>query len=420
MEQIGLALQETLEPDANVRRHGEDSLRTLQTSPGFIIQILQLAISEQQQIAPQIRMAAAVALKNFVKRNWGPAPEVEMSQEDEQHFRDMLLEAMFNTRGNVQEILSNALYLIAQRDFPEKWPQVVPYLSKFLTGSDLNHLVASLTSMDQIFRKFRYQSKSTELWKELLKCLQSTQEPLTLLLRNMMEVGQRKDQLSAEEVNQWLKVLNFISKVYHSLCSQDIPEYFEDHLNDWMPCFLHLVQIDAPTQTSSAGEPTILDELKTEICEIFTLYSQRYEEEIAPFVPDIISAVWRLLEVTGPDTRYDTMVCAALEFLSTVSQRQYYESHFTGEGVLKTLAENVCVQNLLLRQQDIELFEDEPLDYMKRDIEGTDVGTRRRGAIDLARGLCHRFEAQMLPCLGEIVQTLLASGDWIKLTLSTL
>lgn len=99
-----------------------------------------------------------------------------MSQEEEEQFRNMLLEAMFNTKANVQEILSNALYLIAQRDFPEKWPEVVPYLSKFLTGNDLNHLTASLASMDQIFRKFRFQSKSTELWKELAKCLQSVRK----------------------------------------------------------------------------------------------------------------------------------------------------------------------------------------------------------------------------------------------------
>ncbi|CAI5439866.1 unnamed protein product [Caenorhabditis angaria] len=413
MEQIGLALQETLEADAKVRKTGEERLRQLQSTPGYIIQILQLVVNEQG--APQIRMAAAVALKNFVKRNWGAAPEVEMSQQDEEQFRQMLLEAMFSTKANIQEILSNALYLIGQRDFPEKWPELVPYLSKFLSGGDFNHLVASLSSMEQIFRKFRYQSKSTELWRELLKCLLSTQEPLTLLLGSMMEVVGRKDQLGADEINQWLKVLNLIAKVYHSLCAQEIPEYFEDHLQQWMGSFLALMPIECPTQISNSGEPAIIDELKTEICEIFTLYAQRYEEEIAPFVPQIIQSVWRLLETTGADTRYDTMVCASLEFLSMVSQRQYYESHFTGEGVLKTLAENVCVQNLLLRQEDMELFEDEPLDFMKRDIEGTDVGTRRRGAIDLARALCRRYEAQMMPCLGEIVQTLLASNDWIKI-----
>lgn len=70
MEQIGAALQQTLEPDAAIRKRGEEALRSLQSNPGYIIQILQLVVNEQQQIAPQIRIAAAVALKNFVKRNW--------------------------------------------------------------------------------------------------------------------------------------------------------------------------------------------------------------------------------------------------------------------------------------------------------------------------------------------------------------
>ena len=70
MEQIGVALQETLQPNAASGKHGEDSLRTLQANPGYVIQILQLAVNEQQNVAPEIRMAAAVALKNFVKRNW--------------------------------------------------------------------------------------------------------------------------------------------------------------------------------------------------------------------------------------------------------------------------------------------------------------------------------------------------------------
>lgn len=122
---------------------------------------------------------------NFIfKLFQGPAPEVEMGQEDEEQFRSMLLEAMFNTKSNVQEILSNALYLIAQRDFPEKWPDLVPYLSKFLNGADLNHLVASLASMEQIFRKFRFESKSAELWKELKKCLLSVSCVLAQNLAN--------------------------------------------------------------------------------------------------------------------------------------------------------------------------------------------------------------------------------------------
>ena len=111
------------------------------------------------------------------------------------------------------------------------------------------------------------------------------------------------------------------------------------------------------------------------------------------------------------------MVCAALDFLAMICQRTYYESYFAAEGVLgliaskstvlysfsqNTFADSVCVKNMTLRQEDLELFEDEPLDYMKRDLEGTDVGTRRRGAIDLVRALCRRFETQLFQILVQV------------------
>lgn len=60
------------------------------------------------------------------------------------------------------------------------------------------------------------------------------------------------------------------------------------------------------------------------------------------------------------------------------------------------------MKNLTLRQEDMELFEDEPIDYMKRDLEGTDLGTRRRGVVDLVRALCRRFEAQLFPILTQV------------------
>lgn len=35
------------------------------------------------------------------------------------------------------------------------------------------------------------------------------------------------------------------------------------------------------------------------------------------------------------------------------------------------LTEDVAVKNLMLRQEDLEQFEDEPLEYIKKDLEGT-------------------------------------------------
>ncbi|KIH58336.1 Cse1 [Ancylostoma duodenale] len=245
---------------------------------------------------------------------------------------------------------------------------------------DLGRLVAALSAMDQLFKKFRYESKSTALWTELKSCLLAVQEPLTQVYAKMLEFIPQRSTMSSESLVQWLEILCLVSKVFHSLCFQDLPEYFE-----------------------------------MEVCEIFTLYAQRFEEEISPFMQNIIQAVWQLVVQTGSETRFDGMVCSALEFLSIISQKPHYESYFIGEGVLQTIAQDVCVKNMQLRQEDLEMFEDEPIEYMKKDIEGTDSCTRRRGAIDLVRALCRKFEERLVPILAQIVQSLCSDGEWMKL-----
>ena len=40
-----------------------------------------------------------------------------------------------------------------------------------------------------------------------------------------------------------------------------------------------------------------------------------------------------------------------------------------------------------LRESDVELFEDNAEEYIRRDLEGSDVDTRRRAACDLVKGL---------------------------------
>lgn len=47
--------------------------------------------------------------------------------------------------------------------------------------------------------------------------------------------------------------------------------------------------------------------------------------------------------------RYDSLVCAALEFLSAICQRPQYEAMFREEGVLRTIALDVACKNLILR-----------------------------------------------------------------------
>ncbi|CAG9566851.1 unnamed protein product [Danaus chrysippus] len=58
----------------------------------------------------------------------------------------------------------------------------------------------------------------------------------------------------------------------------------------------------------------------------------------------------------------------------------------------------------VLRESDIELFEDNPEEYVWRDIEGSDVATRRRAACDLLRALATHYDDKMMAIFGQYVE----------------
>lgn len=60
--------------------------------------------------------------------------------------------------------------------------------------------------------------------------------------------------------------------------------------------------------------------------------------------------------------------------------------------------------NVNIAESDSELFEDNPEEYIRRDIEGSDVDTRRRAACDLVKVLSKYFEGKIMEIFGAYIQ----------------
>ena len=56
----------------------------------------------------------------------------------------------------------------------------------------------------------------------------------------------------------------------------------------------------------------------------------------------------------------------------------------------------------------MELLDDNPVEFLRRDIEGSDSDTRRRCASDFLRGLCRHFNADVSARVSALVDALLA------------
>lgn len=59
---------------------------------------------------------------------------------------------------------------------------------------------------------------------------------------------------------------------------------------------------------------------------------------------------------------------------------------------------------IVLLVSDEELFSDNAEEYIRRDIEGSDVDTRRRSACDLVRVLSHYYEEKITGIFSSYVQ----------------
>ena len=135
-----------------------------------------------------------------------------------------------------------------------------------------------------------------------------------------------------------------------------------------------------------------LEFVKSGIFEVLILYIQKYEDAFGQHVEQFIGSSWNLLTTVGAETKYDILVSKALQFLTAVTRISQHAQTFNSESTMSQVVERVVLPNLALRESDIEMFEDEPIEFIRRDLEGSDSDTRRRASTDFLRQLMIQFE----------------------------
>ncbi|KAL0861429.1 hypothetical protein ABMA27_008973 [Loxostege sticticalis] len=379
-------LQQTLNPDPNVRRPAEKFLEGVEVNQNYAILLLHLI--DKDGVDMTIRVAAAIAFKNYIKRNWtvdeDGTDRIHMS--DRATIKTLIVSLMLKSPEAIQRQFSDAVSIIGKCDFPEKWPSLIPEMvEKFATG-DFHVINGILRTAHSLFKRYRYEFKSQKLWEEIKHVLENFAKPLTdLFVATIDLTTKHADNPQALKVIYGSLVL--ICKVFYSLNYQDLPEFFEDNMPIWMPNLLNLLQVKVPC-------------LETD-----------YEEEFAPHAPGFVTAVWTVLLATTPHPKYDALVSNALTFLAKIAEKNNYKSLFEDPATLSSICEKVVIPNMEFRESDMELFEDNPEEYVRRDIEGSDVDTRRRAACDLVRTLAQTYEDKMMNMFGQYVQLMLAKYD---------
>jgi exportin-2 (importin alpha re-exporter) len=160
------------------------------------------------------------------------------------------------------------------------------------------------------------------------------------------------------------------------------------------------------TTRQSTTRQSTTRQVQAAVCENLELYMQKYEEEFGKYLPTFVPLVWQLLVAKGSQARYDILVTTCIKFLTSVSMSVHH-SVFESPATLEQICTHIVIPNIKFREEDEELFEDDPQEYIRRDIEGSDTDTRRRVACELVKGLRKYYEGPVTEIFGKHVVELL-------------
>ncbi|CAL0318043.1 unnamed protein product [Lupinus luteus] len=152
----------------------------------------------------------------------------------------------------------------------------------------------------------------------------------------------------------------------------------------------------------------VVDELRAAVCENINLYMEKSEEEFQGYLNDFALAVWTLLGNVSQLSSRDRLAITAIKFLTTVSTSVHH-ALFADDRVIPQICQGIVIPNVRLREDDEELFEMNYIEFIRRDMEGSDLDTRRRIACELLKGIAMHYGDAVRSIVSAQIQNLLSS-----------
>lgn len=391
----------TLSSDNTTLRNAENYLKKVETEPGFVILLLHVIstlLASNDSTEKAIRLSAAVFFKNCIKRCWEVSKDLDgntnmniIALSDRDTIKTHLVDLMCTAPADIQRQLAEAVTIIAKYDFPKLWTNLLGQLVHKLTISDITITKGVMLTANSIMKKFRYTQKSDAIFEELIVCLNEFHNPL-LEVYKMNSVSIQNLATNKEQLTILVDTRRLMTRIFFSFNWLDLPEVFEDNMAVWMSEFLQYLDYKNPllVDVNEENEAGPIERLQSAIIDNISLYASKYDEEFAPYLPQFTQAIWSLLMTVGSQAKYDILATSAIKFLTSIVSKERNAGLFSPE-ILKNIIEKIVVPSVMASENDQELFEDNPIDYIRKDLENIDVDTRRRCATELVRSLLKSF-----------------------------
>ncbi|XP_047980799.1 exportin-2-like [Salvia hispanica] len=408
----------TLSPLPEPRRHAEAALAEAADRPNYGLAVLRLVA--EPAVDEQIRQSAAVNFKNHLKARWAQNPDdpdrVVVPDTEKEQIKGLIVRLMVTATPKIQAQLSEALTVIGNHDFPKQWrallPELVVTLDELSQANDYVSVNGILATVDSLLKKFRYEYTTNDLLLDLKYCLDNFSRPLLQVFQRTaryLDQAVASGSASAIVLKGYIESQTLCCWIFHSFNYVDLPEFFEDHMDEWMVEFNKYLTVKySALEDSGSDGLAVVDDLRAVVCENISLYMKRDEEPFQRYLSGFVEAVWGLLVAASNSSSRESLTVTAIKFLTTVSTSVHH-TLFARDDILQQICQNVVIPNVMLRDEDEELFEMNYIEFIRRDMEGSDLETRRRIACELLKGIALNYKERVAEKVSAQIQGLLAS-----------
>ncbi|KAM9909770.1 hypothetical protein OXX69_005129 [Metschnikowia pulcherrima] len=375
------SLAGTLDANFQVRKQSEDQLRFFEEMPGFTAYLLDLITDSS--ISLGVQASAAIFFKNRISNYW-VVPELKavtpryIQNPEKATIKGKLIEVLSQTYKNAQlrVQLSTAISSILDA---EKWDELVTVMSGLLNDtSNVDHVYTGLICLLEYTKNYRYAGLDTANFRNII--LDEVTETTFPVLETLTTGLLGDDSQTADEM------LYLIFKIFKYATYSNFPPYLEDQekLGKW--CQFHLMLITKPLPTAV---------LQTEFTEqrvsnprvkaVKWCFGNMHrlllrhgggintKDKTTPFVncfmtqfvPQILNAYWSFIEkwTTKEMWLSEASLYHLISFLEQVIETPAYPLL---EDKLEAVVKHVLLPMLNASPETIEMYEDEPEEYIRR------------------------------------------------------
>ena len=342
-----------------------------------------------------VRQSACVFLKNYISdyfydtsNNAIMNKHKIMDENSKTYFKENILQIMLNIDNKLLPSIMEMIKIIVQQGngYLVIWPKLMNFIGEILNKHDFAKSKHIYELLPKIIKRYHIESKSVPLFKEIINTMQYICQPMTDDALTIIKFfnSYDKNNNNNELMMQCLQMMNKIMSIFYSLNYQDFPEFFEDHLTEWLTILNDTLLLPNKSSNMNVITSNLIDlvlKVKARTLKNINLYYSNYYEDIEKYVQQFYSSVWTLMCQCKINDNYSKLMKELLDFFKCGFQTGRI-SNLNMEQ-LNQIFTYIILPNMALTEKEDEEFQDHPVEFLKTEFEEYDMNSNKYFSINL-------------------------------------